>query len=212
MENEQNQNKQNTPGIQTSGSDFSTNKINSTTENTSASAPVEKVKDTANEIYNQAKETTGQAYGVAAQKAKTTLEEQKTNLATGLTSVADSIKQVGENLRGAEDKIGITDLTAKYSDSLAQQLEQISGYFENKDLREMTRDVERFARRNPAVFIGSAFALGLLAARFLKSSPSNASSNRNQSFSRTNIGREDFTSGTENKDRSSTIKTTANPS
>jgi hypothetical protein len=34
----------------------------------------------------------------------------------------------------------------------------------------MVRDAERFARRNPAAFIGGAFVLGLALARFLKSS------------------------------------------
>jgi len=33
----------------------------------------------------------------------------------------------------------------------------------------LMRDVEHFAHKNPAVFLGGAFALGILAARFLKS-------------------------------------------
>jgi ElaB/YqjD/DUF883 family membrane-anchored ribosome-binding protein len=220
MANEQNQDKQSEFGVTAGSSESLQNKTSSTTsttesktENSSGTAPVEKVKDTAQEIYSQAKDTTGQAYGIAAQKAKSTIEEQKTNLATGLTSVADSIKQVGENLRGAEDNIGITNLTAKYSDSLARQIEQISGYFENKDLREMTRDVERFARRNPAIFIGSAFALGLLAARFLKSSPTgNTSSSRRQNLKSSRTGATNFASGSEQANRVSTTKTSANPS
>jgi hypothetical protein len=94
-----------------------------------------------------------------------------------LTSVADSLKQVGGSLREADDETGITELTAKYGESLANQIEQISNYFERKDVREMMRDVEGFARRNPALFIGGAFTLGLLAARFLKSSSQQQSSN-----------------------------------
>jgi hypothetical protein len=94
-----------------------------------------------------------------------------------LTSVADSLKQVGGSLREADDETGITELTAKYGESLANQIEQISNYFERKDVREMMRDVESFARRNPALFIGGAFTLGLLAARFLKSSSQQQSSN-----------------------------------
>lgn len=128
------------------------------------------VKSTARGIIDQAKDTAGQAYGVATEKATTKLEEQKATIATGLTSVADSLKQVGGTLREADDQSGITELTAKYGESLANQIEQISGYFERKDVREMIRDVESFARRNPALFIGGAFTLGLLAARFLKSS------------------------------------------
>ena len=35
----------------------------------------------------------------------------------------------------------------------------------------MLSDVKDFARKNPAIFLGGAFAMGIVAARFLKSSP-----------------------------------------
>ena len=38
------------------------------------------------------------------------------------------------------------------------------------DVDELVGDVQRLARRQPAVFVGSAFAVGLISARFLKSS------------------------------------------
>jgi hypothetical protein len=148
-----------------------------TTSEGSDSSVTDTVKSTARGIIDQAKDTAGQAYGVATEKAATKLEEQKATLATGLTSVADSLKQVGGSLRETDDQSGITELTAKYGESLANQIEQISGYFERKDVREMVRDVESFARRNPALFIGGAFTLGLLAARFLKSSGAQQSGN-----------------------------------
>jgi ElaB/YqjD/DUF883 family membrane-anchored ribosome-binding protein len=139
-------------------------------QESSGNSPVETVKETAKSLFDQAKGSAGQAYGLATEKATTKLEEQKTNLAGGLTSVADSLKQVGETLRDTDEQNPITEFTAKYGDTLAEQIEKVGSYFENKDVREMVRDVESFARRNPAVFIGAAFGLGLLAARFLKSS------------------------------------------
>lgn len=120
-------------------------------------------------IYDQAKETAGQAFGKVSEQATTQIDTQKENLVRGLTSVADSIRQMGENLRGGEQQTPIAGFTAKYGDSLATQVEQVSNYLEKKDLREVVKDVETFARRNPAVFIGGAFALGIVAARFLKS-------------------------------------------
>ncbi len=130
------------------------------------------------DVLKQAKESTGeiasQAYGVAAEKATSVIEEQKSNLAQGLTSVADSIRQLGDNMRGSgSEQSGIAGTTAKYSESVASQVEQFSRYLEKKDLRDVASDVERYARRNPAVFLGGAFALGLLAARFLKSANPN---------------------------------------
>lgn len=130
-------------------------------------------KNTADEIrglYDTAKSTVGQAYGAATKRATSALEDQKGTLAEGLTSVASSIKQVGENLNTVEPQNVLTETTARYSDSLAQQVENLSGYFERKNVGEMVRDVEMFARRYPAYFVGGAVALGFVAARFLKSS------------------------------------------
>ncbi|HEY0460179.1 MAG TPA: hypothetical protein VGC97_13660 [Pyrinomonadaceae bacterium] len=131
---------------------------------------VDSVKETARGLYDQAKSTAGQAFGAATKRATEALDEKKGTVASGLTSVADSIKQVGENLNTTEEANPITETAAKYTNNIAQQIENLSGYFERKDVREMVRDVEVFARRYPAYFIGGAVALGFLAARFLKSS------------------------------------------
>jgi len=125
-------------------------------------------------LIDKAKDTAGQAYEMAAEKAAEKLDEQKAVVTSGLASVADSIKQVGESLRETDEQTGVTEITAKYGDRLAGQIEQISNYFEKNDLRGIVRDVEGFARKNPVVFIGGAFALGILAARFLKSSTPSA--------------------------------------
>ena len=140
------------------------------TQNTNNSSGVAGSAATgAKEILNQAKETAGQAYEKVTEQATSKIATQKDTLARGLSSIAGGIRQMGENLRGSEQETPIAGLTARYGDSLAQQVEQVSNYLEQKDLRDVVRDVEVFARRNPAVFIGGAFALGMLAARFLKS-------------------------------------------
>ena len=126
----------------------------------------------ARSLYDQAKETAGQAYEIAAEKATTKLEEQKTSLSGGLSSVAQSVRMVGENLRGPEVQEGLSKYTAEYSGKAAEKIEGVANYFEQKSVREMYSDLEDFARRNPLAFIGGAFALGLLAARFFKSDSS----------------------------------------
>jgi hypothetical protein len=123
----------------------------------------------ARSFYDQAKETAGQAYDMAAEKATTKLEEQKTNLSGGLSSVAESVRMVGENLRGPDVQEGISKYTAEYSSKAAEKIESAANYFEQKSVREMYYDLENFARRNPLAFIGGAFALGLVTARFLRS-------------------------------------------
>lgn len=137
--------------------------------------------EAAKDIYNQAKESVGKVYGVASEKAASKIDEQKTHLAQGISSVADTIRQIGGNLQDAENPNSVADATAKYSNTVADKVEQLSGYFEEKELREVMRDVEDFAHRQPVLFLGGAFALGVLAARFLKSSNQNRGSNRSSS-------------------------------
>jgi len=105
-------------------------------------------------------------------KSNTTakLEEQKSTLSTGLMTVADNIRQLGSNLSGAQANDPLTRFAADYSETAAQKLRSAADYFNTHDVETMYRDVEGMARRNPAVFVGGAFAIGFLAARFLKRS------------------------------------------
>lgn len=124
---------------------------------------------TARSLVDQAKETAGKAYEAVTDKAATKLDEQKSTLSGGISTVAESVRQVGENLGSSSTDSGLAEAAAKYTNTAAQKLEDVAGYFETKNVREMARDLEGFARRNPAVFLGAAFGLGFIAARFFKS-------------------------------------------
>jgi hypothetical protein len=128
----------------------------------------------ARSLYDQAKETAGQAYEAVTDKATTTLDEKKSTLSEGLSTVADSLRKAGDNLgQGPTAENALADAARKYGSTAAEKIQGLAQYFEQKDVRTMARDLENYARRNPAVFIGAAFGLGLLAARFLKSSSPN---------------------------------------
>ncbi|MCY7344837.1 MAG: hypothetical protein LH614_01345 [Pyrinomonadaceae bacterium] len=145
---------------------------------TSQSSEAASAKETFDKVKESAGTMANEALGQAKEKASSVLDEQKTNLASGITSVADSIRQVGENLSHSDENNQIAALAGKYGESLAGQVEKFSSYIDDKELKELVRDVEQFAKRNPALFIGGAFALGILAARFLKSSGQKQSSGK----------------------------------
>jgi hypothetical protein len=92
------------------------------------------------------------------------LDQQKERAATGLTSVAEALRQSGQQLEAQNATV------ASYMDAAAGHVERFVGGLRDRDVAQMVTDLERFARRRPAMFLGSAFALGLMAARFLKSS------------------------------------------
>jgi hypothetical protein len=130
----------------------------------------ESAKDALNTVKDSAGAVATQAIGQAKEKAGSVLGEQKANLASGITTVADSIRQVGENLSGSNESNQVAALAGKYGETLAGQVEKLSSYIDEKNFNELMRDVEQFARRQPLLFVGGAFALGVMAARFLKSS------------------------------------------
>jgi len=120
------------------------------------------------EVKEQVQQKLGDIKDQVAEQASGRLEEQKSAASSGISTVADAFRQTGQHLRGQEQE-GV----AQYIDQAAQRLEQFSHYLGEHDLKDLARDAEQFARREPALFLGGAFAVGMLAARFLKSSGSN---------------------------------------
>lgn len=142
------------------------------------------VTDALNQAKNVAGAVAGQAYEQVQDKAGSVITEQKQSLADGLGSVAENIRQFGDNLRGdGKQPSQIAATAAKYGETLADQIENLSGYLERGDFRTFASDLQTFARRNPTIFVAGAFGLGLIAARFIKSSPRSIGNNKNSNSS-----------------------------
>ena len=133
------------------------------------SGDTSKAKDMLNQAKNATGEVASQALGQVQEKASTFVDTKTSDVAQSLTGVADTVRQFTETLRTNQDT-PIAQTVAQYGDTVTNQVERIADYLDRADLQKLTRDVESFARRNPAIFIGSAFALGIVAARFIKSS------------------------------------------
>lgn len=118
----------------------------------------------AQDVVEQTQEKAGQAVDMAKEQATSQLASQKDRAVDSLGSVAQAFRQTSQHLRQS-DQHGI----AQYADKAADRVEQFTGQLRGKDVQEIVRDVERYARRQPALFLGGAFVLGLLGARFLKS-------------------------------------------
>ena len=106
--------------------------------------------------------------GIVAQvkeRATAQLSTQKDRATDGLGSFAQAVRQTTGKLREEQQ-----DTVAQYVEKAADQIERLSNSLRDKDVSELLQDAQRFARRQPALFIGGSFAVGLLAARFLKSS------------------------------------------
>ncbi|MGI8914023.1 MAG: hypothetical protein ACR2JY_09655 [Chloroflexota bacterium] len=140
----------------------------------------QQAKETAAPLTDQVQQTAGQVADQAKQQALSQASTQKDHAASSLDAVAQALRQSGDQLRDNQQ-----DPLANLAGTAAHQVEQFSGYVRNTDVTEMIRDVEQFARRQPAAFLGGAFTLGVLAARFLKSSSQNATTSGTGTAGRT---------------------------
>jgi hypothetical protein len=100
-------------------------------------------------------------------------EAAVTQANTGVEAATDRLQHVAHAVRQTSQSLREQDQPqiAMLAERTAEQVEKASGYFAGKDVRDLVGEVERFARREPAVFLAGGLTIGLLAARFLKSSP-----------------------------------------
>jgi ElaB/YqjD/DUF883 family membrane-anchored ribosome-binding protein len=103
--------------------------------------------------------------GRVRNSANAQLTQQKDRATDGLGSVAQAVRQSTQQLRSQQH-----DTIAQYVEQAADQLEKLSTRLKEKNVSELMDDAQRFARQRPALFIGSAFAIGLIGSRFFKSS------------------------------------------
>lgn len=125
------------------------------------------LRDQAADIGRKAGEGARNLASQAQSTAQQRIDRGKHDAASTLTSVATTLLQSGMQLRDGEQP-----MAGEYIERAARQIERAANYLENAEFREVVDQVEDFARRRPAMFIGTAFAAGLLAARFLKNSRS----------------------------------------
>lgn len=106
---------------------------------------------TASSLANQAKQT-----------LVSNLDDQKGTAANFVEQLAQTVQKSGEQFKGQQDWI------ASAIGRGAAELNTLAGSLRDKDLGELTREVQSFARRQPALFIGATLVAGFAVARLGK--------------------------------------------
>ena len=117
------------------------------------------------EVKNQVVDHAKSSFRQARDSAGTSLTESRQQAAERIGSVATAFRRTGDHLR-SENLATVAGLT----DSMADGAERLSTYLRDRDFGAVRADLEGLARRKPALLLGGALVLGLLGARFLKSS------------------------------------------
>lgn len=124
-----------------------------------------------------ARHTADQAVDQVQRQAKSLTATQKDKASQTLTTLAQALRQTSQQLSEQEQ------VTAgRTMDKVGAQLERLACYLESRDVNQIIGGAENVGRRQPALFLGSAFAVGFLASRFLKSSPPDRSTTRDQNM------------------------------
>lgn len=130
-----------------------------------ASQALEQGKQAASQALEQGKEAAGQALDQAREQIVTQLDTRKDTLATTLEGAVQALHSTSQQFRDQN-----IPYVGEYAETFASQVEKASDYLRGKDVTELARDAEKFARANPIAFVSGAFVLGIALARFLKSS------------------------------------------
>jgi hypothetical protein len=101
----------------------------------------------------------------ARQQATSQISTQQQRLAGTLNTVATALHDASREMRN-QDEGPIAD----YVDTAASQVDQFATMLREQDLEQLMNTTAQFARRQPVLFLGAAFALGFAATRFIKSS------------------------------------------
>ena len=130
-----------------------------------ASDVADTAKDAASDLTqtakSEAKDLAQQAKSQATEKA----DQAKGQAAGVLSGVAGALHDTSDSLRDRDQ-----DAFARYADQAATQLDQFTSAVRDRSVGELLDEAERFARRDPGLFLGGAFLLGIFGARFLKAS------------------------------------------
>jgi hypothetical protein len=122
----------------------------------------------------QAKKLMSSAQERATEEVQARLDATKQRAAESLSGVAQTLRESTSHFQGQQDGIG------RYINQAADRVDHMASFLHDRELTEIVGEVEDFARRQPVAFLGGAFALGVLGARFLKSSQGHAGHHHGQ--------------------------------
>lgn len=115
------------------------------------------------DVKGRAREVVQQAKDRAGERIESRITDSKSRAAETLSGVASTLLSSSQQLR-EQNHTG----AGRAVERAAEGVERFAHYLQDTDVDQVVDQVYDFARRQPAAFIGGAFALGFLASRFIK--------------------------------------------
>jgi hypothetical protein len=112
-----------------------------------------------------AQETGQNVASRAKEHARSYFNDKRDVVTNTMNHVVDATRQVANTLRDRDDS-----KVADYTESLANQVEELVHYVEGLEPAKVIRELEGVARRQPLLFYGGLFVAGVAISRFLTAS------------------------------------------
>lgn len=126
------------------------------------STPSDSLSAQASNIPDQGTRKAATLVGQVKNEAMTAVERRKISFADQMEALAETVLKSGQQFRGQQNWI------AEAIERGATELSTLATSLRESDMSEILGNVQTFARRQPASFIGATFAAGFAFARFGK--------------------------------------------
>jgi hypothetical protein len=159
-----------------------------TTKRSSSAVADEPTLDTSTEPEHplaEAGQEVGQTAGHVAERATGIGVQQADRIRM---QAADGLHQLAGNVRNASSDLSDQPAIANLATTAADGTERVATFLRETDARQMVGAVEDIARRQPLIFVGGAFLLGIAASRFIKAAGGGSASAGRASYGGTSYG------------------------
>ena len=145
----------------------------------SAADALEPLKEAAEAASEAAQRGAARVGDQVRQAAESLLREQKERVADAVHGFAHALRQAADTFERGENQ-----MAARYVDQAAAQIDRFSEAMRRQSLQDMVASAEDLARRQPALFLTGAVAIGFVVGRVL-SRPSDGRTPRAEGYAMT---------------------------
>jgi hypothetical protein len=152
---------------------------NNNPQQTTPQQQIAKAAEGANRAAERLEHSAEQVTSAAIEKVRQVREEAQSGIEHQREEIANRVRRVGGVLRSTGQTLGTDDpLSQQLFDAAGDRIERIAEYISSVTPGSLAGDVQSLARRQPGLFFGGSFILGLALGRFAKSSAAGAASER----------------------------------
>lgn len=127
------------------------------------------------ETVDQAVSQTADTISQVKEQAGSVFMDQRDRAVSSLSGLADAMRETGKTLanqidEGSDSAGGSAAAIGPFIDDIADRLTHSADYLKDIEVGQLISDAEDLARRQPLLFVGALFGVGVVGARLLKGS------------------------------------------